>query len=617
MKSSTRKTMLAGVFACAFATVTLGALSFNAASADVTITQDTDKIAMVQGASLRLEHTVEVDGENKDVPFGLRFKTDVNKSWLDGLNDETAQVYTLLVPTNYMDEELTEDDAKGENAKAVKVTLDMGKAYEVGDNYRFNTVLAKIPDTQYGREITARSFIVAGGETYYSDTVARSVVGVASEALVYDSTEYADVAQYLVKDVSATAEIQIDSTGTLSLSYADGIKDEARAILQDNLTVTVKDGEGNVTYENGTLTAVQAGETMFTVSTLGFSKDVTVKAHKGTFGTPILETVTAENVTAYSENTTDFKVYKNDETNKNEIEFTVKTVKNTTLAGTDFGVLIDCPAWVQEFKNTAYLNVTFELVNNIKTATGATNTDWGWYVIDSELYNGATPNSTKYIEPSTVSIPVNLSRMLTGEGKIALTVKNAANQNYTATFRVTDIEFCLGKVLYSNGGANLIIPEKDADKYTNNGVNLLNRLGLKESEIVSATFGGEAVTDFTEFRPTQSGELEFMIKKAGYINEYQTAVEVVVIQALTYTAGSAEGINFNTITDLFHNNYNLSYTVDNGNTWVSVTDKDLKRNQQPTEDRTYRVYVPTNVTATQGIEPGTLLFIDVDFVEAQ
>ena len=601
MKSSTRKTMLTGVFACAFATVALGALSLNVASANVA---EVDEIAMVDGASLRLEHTVTDENGETQVPFGLRFKTDVNQSWFDGLTAETVEVHTLIVPANLVGEGLTVD-----NTDAVDVTLDMEKAYEVGDNYRFNTVLTGIPDTQYSRDMMARSYILADDETYYSETtVTRSVVGVASEALVYDSTEYAAIAQYLVKDVTATAEIEIGSEGTLTVSYAVGISEEAKALLDSSLEVTATAGEGNVTYENGKLTAVEAGETTFTVSTLGFSKEITVTAHKGTFGTPILETVTTENIEPYDATTTNVQVLADQTTGKNVIQFTATA---PAVAGTKSGVLIDCPDWIQEVADRAYVNVTME----VKTQTSGSNKR-GWYVChdfgyygqtetrttvaingsDDTTWNNATLTGAGVLKQKADTVSLNISNILTEEGKLELTVSTTTASATAGDIQITDIEFRFGKVVYS-----------DSTVAENNGVDLLNHLGLQENEIVSAKFGGEDVTNFTAFKPTQSGALQLTIKKAGYLNECTTTVDVVVYDKLTYTDTV---LNFNTILDIYHQNYRLWYTSDNGENWTEITKKDEKRNQAPTQNGTYKVRVQNNVTNT--ILYGTELYIDVE-----
>ena len=95
MKNNTKRTTLAALFACAFAAASFGAVSLNVASATGTVETVPESFTMSESASLRLETE-----ENPDITFGLRFKTNVDQAWFNGLTN--AQVYTLLVPTDML-----------------------------------------------------------------------------------------------------------------------------------------------------------------------------------------------------------------------------------------------------------------------------------------------------------------------------------------------------------------------------------------------------------------------------------------------------------------------------------------------------------------------------------
>lgn len=605
MKNSMRKMILAGVFACAFATTAIGVANLNVA-ADGTVTVTTNEnVKMVQSGSLRVEK--EVDGDT--VPFGLRFKTLINKNWYDSYVAEgiTPQVYTVLLPTNKLNGAVLTKDTVG----AVTSEDEAAKKYDKTEtdgsviNYCFNTVLKEIPKNNYSTEITARSYIVVGNDTYYSDTVARSVVAVASYALEADATLYGDVGKYLVTGVNVIDKIQVGAAVDLSLSCATGTSQEAIGILNDNIDVEQTSGEEYVTYEAGKLTAKGVGEATFTVSTFGFSQDITVKAHNESYGSSILETAT--NVQPYSNDyTSDVKVVTDEETGKKVIQFTASSSTAGTIGTIRSGVLIDCPDWVKEVADKAYVNLTMKVIEQ-----GSGSGKRGWIIESPNLYDGqnqittalanfdgqlsATPKPNCQQE---LTVPVNLSNLLTEDGKqLELTVVHAHNSANTTTgkIQITDIEFCFGKVLYSNSTFE-----------ANSGVNVFDHLGLKEGEIAEATFGGvDVMSDLTAFKPTQNGKLKLKIQKEGYVDEYDAEVEVMVIDSLTYTDTA---INLNEKLNLHNDYYRLYFTPQNGETTL-ISGGANKKSFVPSASGVIKVEVLGTVTG--GIMQGTIIYIDV------
>lgn len=391
--------------------------------------------------------------------------------------------------------------------------------------------------------------------------------------------------------------------------YDDYIRigDLSGALSQNEITLTDQDGNPvesgadsftlpeNSTVEEVTF-SILATDTKNNSNEKSFTLPV---APARILGASVLETVTADTVQAYGVGTSNVQVLTDTATGKQVIEFKADTGGAATerggesdVKGTKYGVLIDCPDWIEEFKDTAYVNVTFEIMDNSTAKRG-------WCAMDSTLYDGMKASTTAMTTiGETKTMPVNVSRILQ-DGKLAITVANsAAHANgTTGTIRITDIEFCFSKVLYSNSTA------KD-----NVGVNLLENTGLTADEILEITFDGKAVSDVTAFKPTKSGELLIKIQKDGYVRDYVAKAEVVVYDSIEYTLESGEVLNFNEMLDIYHSYYKLSYKTVNG-TVISITDKNEKRNQQPTENGTYIVQVAGDVTG--GLKEGAKIYIDV------
>lgn len=286
MKKTTKKVIIASIFACALAAVSIGASNVNVVSASTVSTDDGTHISMVDGAALRLEN------EELGTGFGMRFKTQIDKAWYDTL--ENPQVYTILLPTDMLAAELTAD-----TANIAKADIDESKKYAVDDNYRFNAVLTKIPEADYSREISVRSYITADNlaAPLYSplatgayDSIARTVVDVASKAVVDNADKFAAVEKYLITGVSTERYLEVGSSSSAKLSFAEGTSAAAQEILNEKypLTVTGNDNENVVSVaEDGTLTANTTGTANITVKNeeLGFNATVTVNAYQRAYGT--------------------------------------------------------------------------------------------------------------------------------------------------------------------------------------------------------------------------------------------------------------------------------------------------------------------------------------------
>lgn len=123
-------------------------------------------------------------------PFGLRFQSKVS----DEIVATGATFGTLVIPKSVLGEnELTHSTALIEDIKQQKwatesVQQNNPKDYEEGYQY-FNAVLSEIPEEHFDEVIVARSYVYANGVYYYSDSVERSIMQVASYAIQDGYTE--------------------------------------------------------------------------------------------------------------------------------------------------------------------------------------------------------------------------------------------------------------------------------------------------------------------------------------------------------------------------------------------------------------------------------------------
>lgn len=285
MKKQTKQLLVASTFAFALATGTFGVATWGTASADV---QTNANIAMIDGASLRLED------EDLDIKFGLRFKTEINQAWYDKLTN--PQVYTLLLPTDLLnDGELTVDSKT--TLHAIEADVDETKKYVVGENYRFNVVLTDIPEEDYSRDISVRSYVVSDEGTYYAtNIVSRSVVYVANGAIELDiengENKYEAVEKYLVSGVSIVDtgfEINGRSRSlNASVSYREGVSQTVQNRLNEKypMSYSVETTTADASFdENGKFSATAEGTTTVkaTCGNLG-SATATVMSYLPTYG---------------------------------------------------------------------------------------------------------------------------------------------------------------------------------------------------------------------------------------------------------------------------------------------------------------------------------------------
>ena len=204
--------------------LSLAMFGFTSGLVKTAFAADGANVEMIGGASVKLNST------------GIRFQSKVRKSYYDGLA-EGKITGIAIIPADLLDGELNENT---ENAKIVKA---VANPYEEGDYYVYNYALTDIPESSFGRSITARAFI-KNGETYEwaSNAQIRSLAYVASVALQKKSlgeATYNDAQTDILEKYidGAVSGFTADNQQTLAVGDNVGIS---------NLTITPKYAEDNL-----------------------------------------------------------------------------------------------------------------------------------------------------------------------------------------------------------------------------------------------------------------------------------------------------------------------------------------------------------------------------------
>ena len=201
-------------------------------------------------------------------PSGLRFQSKVDIA----LVEAGATFGTLLIPQRVLENnELTVDTATvvkvDQTTWADKDPSEYG--YEEGHKY-FNAVLTKIPDTNYGTQIVARSYVYANGQYYYAEADSRSIMQVASYAIQKNETHDL-LYQYIDKglegktiSITGEASVREDNEIKLSLEGTEGCvavwsSSNSKILTVDNNGVVrgLRLGTATVTAKIGNITVTK------------------------------------------------------------------------------------------------------------------------------------------------------------------------------------------------------------------------------------------------------------------------------------------------------------------------------------------------------------------------
>lgn len=205
-------------------------------------------------------------GVRTEDPTGIRFSTEVNKSYLSGIDGEYS-FGTLVIPKDLLGSgELTHETPLVDDVKQTT----WGK--ETDTVKTFNAVIYGIPETEFDRELVARSYVIINNGTpiYSSETVTRSVGQVAATHLKnYPEEANATLNAYVeksVKNVTLPETLTLDINGydtlvatTNPLGYDVTFTSDTPSIatVDANGKVTgVAEGTAKITAQIATLTAV-------------------------------------------------------------------------------------------------------------------------------------------------------------------------------------------------------------------------------------------------------------------------------------------------------------------------------------------------------------------------
>lgn len=186
------------------------------------------------------------------------------------------------------------------------------------------------------------------------------------------------------------------------------------------------------------------------------------------------------------------------------------------------GIKIARPAWFENF-DTVYLTVEIEetagtlsgdLISGTFAMYAYDTVNWVEYANKQEK----TIDISRGTEGNTTTQRYN--KMIAEDGYLTFSWRNRQSQTVTATITIKDITFGYSGLSYTEGG---------------DALDLTAELGSTDfaltADDLSATFGGETVTDVTSFTPTASGDLVVTVNKSGYLPATFTI-------PVTYTAAS-------------------------------------------------------------------------------
>ena len=221
-------------------------------------------------------------------PTGLRFTFSVDASF----KDAGYTFGTLVLPKallgddvlNHNDDAADEVDLPYQNIAQENWATDVYRAlaekgenqfYEEGREY-FNAVMTKIPDTDYGTTLVARSYAYKDGAYYYSEPVERSIAQVAAAAL--QGGESGDL---LVEYVdTALGENELSLGVNNAYLAVDGAQTFDLANDNDYAAIWSSSDDSVATVDNtGKVTAKKAGKA--TISATIGSKSVSTKVQVG------------------------------------------------------------------------------------------------------------------------------------------------------------------------------------------------------------------------------------------------------------------------------------------------------------------------------------------------
>ena len=225
-------------------------------SAEVNDTLATAAIEQTQTVELKGDFVMKSGASvRKEDPKGIRFSTYVKES----VYSENNAYGTLIIPAAILGEQaLTE-----EVTSAVDVKANVWADSDVDGYKLYHSVLTKIPESYYGVELVARSYVVVDGEYEFVDEAqVRSIAQVAASALVAGEDDSAKVLENYVD--KAVKSFTLDITEKQSLKAGDTLTLTATA--QPSYAMLWNSSNEKVaTVKDGVVTAVGEGTATISV----------------------------------------------------------------------------------------------------------------------------------------------------------------------------------------------------------------------------------------------------------------------------------------------------------------------------------------------------------------
>ena len=252
--------------------VSVGAVSLSFALANL-------NVASAEGNKLTMELT-NAASIRYDAPTGIRFETTYSAT--DFSAYQNYEFGTLVIPSDLLDGDLTHETENVQDIR--KLVWYEGKNGSTENKKVMRSVLTEIPESFYGRELTACSYYFDGTDYVYSDiTVERSVARTASLLLSQGKTDnHEDDLNRYVDAVSEGLTASVENGTTFEMVVGG-----KETITATPITTKNSGGYGVVwsstdtkvaTVSNGVITAVGNGETVVTVAFgTEFSYSYTVK----------------------------------------------------------------------------------------------------------------------------------------------------------------------------------------------------------------------------------------------------------------------------------------------------------------------------------------------------
>ena len=224
-------------------------------------------VKMMAGASVRYKAEEEIDRS------GIRFSALAETAYK---SENPDAVYgMLLIPSDL----LGENELTVETPSAVDKVVEVWATSEEEGFDRFNVVLYNIPESEYGRVITARAYVKNGDVyTYSEESVSRSLGQVASLALKAGDNRIEELNAYVD---GAVANFAVQESAALEVG--ESVKASVTVEPQELVAIYESEDETVLSVaDDGTITAHAEGVSSVTVRLGSAQKTISVTVTKAT-----------------------------------------------------------------------------------------------------------------------------------------------------------------------------------------------------------------------------------------------------------------------------------------------------------------------------------------------